>query len=119
MALSKNFNRPKLNATLSESASMSADVADGADGNSFVIDITTDVIRDDTTTVTKTLCRIVVPISILGVQAEFSGNFYVFPGNAANYVAGGTTPALSAGTAGKTVDLDAFFTAAGDTRKNT
>lgn len=118
MALSKNFDRPKLATTLVEALSLSAAIADGGDGNTFVVDITTNVTQDDTDVVPKTLARIIITPGISGSSMTVTMQPYTFNGDAADYSAGGIVPSLSVATKGNVVDLDAFFTAAGDTRKN-
>jgi hypothetical protein len=116
MAITKTFNRPKLDTTLSKNVSISAAVAEVSDG--FAVDITITVTKDDTSTVTKTAVRALLPLAIKGTTLEVGNSFYTFPGSATTYSSGGTTPSLSAGTKGNTVELNSWLTAVGDAPEN-
>jgi hypothetical protein len=116
MAINKTFNRPKASTTLTETVDLSAALAQTAEG--WVVDIYSVVEKDDTTTATKTLCRVVIPVSVSGSTLRIADKIYTFPGNAANYAVGGLIPALSVATEGQTVNLDDFYTQAGNARKN-
>jgi hypothetical protein len=116
MSITTSFNRPKLATSLSESVVLSAAIAEGTD--EFIVDINVTVTRDDTNTVTKTLCRVKLPFTINGTTLKVTDKKYIFPGNATSYSSGGNTPALSTGQEGNTIDLNAFFALAGDAQKN-
>lgn len=98
---------------------LTAVIADGTD-DSFIVDIYTSVTLDGSGTANKTLFRVILPYTILESETDatitLSSLIYAFAGNATTYSAGGTTPALSIAKKENVVHLDAFLTAAGDTR---
>ncbi len=116
MAISGTYSRPKLNQTLLEGYSIT--IADGETAGTFVIDIIATVGSNP-----KLLNRIILTPNISGYNLSFGGQILTFPGTAADR-SSVTVPAnnASTGTASTfvtpTVDLDAFYTAAGDTRAN-
>jgi hypothetical protein len=116
MAISSSFNREKLNPTISKALSFTGAIAQGTD--EFIVDINLTITKDDTTTVVKTVQRIVIPLNILNNKLTVIPKQYVFPGSATTYSSGGTTPLLSAGTIGNIIDLNTFLTQAGDTPEN-
>jgi hypothetical protein len=113
MALSDSFDRPKLNTTLTETLTLNAAIAEDDTNNRWIVDITQTVGLNQ-----KTVFRVYIPYTVSGTSLSIEPTTYVFPGNAANYSAGGSTPAISAGALGKKVDLDNFHTLAGDARVN-
>lgn len=116
MAITTSFSRPKLATALSEPVILSAAIAEGTD--EFIVDINVSITNDSSATVVKTLCRVKLPFTITGTTLKITDDKYVFAGNATTYSSGGNTPALSTGTKGNTIDLNAFFTLAGDAQKN-
>lgn len=116
MAINSSFNRPKLATTLSEPVVLTAAIAEGTD--EFIVDINATITNDSSQQVTKTLCRVKLPFTINGTTFKVTDKKYVFPGNATNYSSGGNTPALSTGLEGNMVELNSFFTQAGDAQKN-
>lgn len=121
MPLTNNFDRETQTKEIVESFPLSAAIAQGADGKSFVVDITTTFTPDaGGSAITKTVCRVVLPFNkISKKEIQFLSKFFVFPGNAANYVAGGLVPALAAASPNKSiVDMDAFLSAGGVQRKD-
>lgn len=116
MTISSSFNREKLNPTLSKALSFTGAIAEGT--GEFIVDINLTITKDDTTTVTKTVQRIIIPLVILNNKLTVVPKQYIFPGNATTYSSGGTTPALSAATIGNIIDLNTFLTQAGDAPEN-
>ena len=116
MAISSSFNREKLNPTLSKALSFTGAIAEGT--GEFIVDINLTITKDDTTTVTKTVQRIIIPLNIFNEKLTIVPEQDVFPGSATTYSSGGTTPSLSAGTIGNIIDLNTFLTQAGDTPEN-
>lgn len=112
MAITADYARPKLDGTLTEALAITPVVAEV--GQTAVIDLTATIATNP-----KTLMRIVVPLNQSGVTLDLSNMaVYAFAGDSTNYSAGGTTPPLSEGTLVSTLDLDAYYTAAGDARVN-
>ena len=116
MAISSSFNREKLNPTLSKALSFTGAIAEGT--GEFIVDINLTITKDDTTTVVKTVQRIVIPLNILNNTLTVIPKQYVFPGSATTYSSGGTTPSLSLATTGNISDLNTFLTQAGDAPEN-
>ena len=112
MAITADYDRPKLDGTLTEALAITPAVAEV--GQTAVVDLTATIAASP-----KTLMRIVIPLSQSGVTLDLTNvQVYAFAGDSTNYSAGGTVPPLSEATAVRTVDLDAYFTAAGDPRVN-
>lgn len=117
MALTPSFSRTKPALTTTKNTSFTAAVAET--GGNFVVDIISTVTKDDTTTAQKTVFRIVVPLEFFKDELTVNPVVYAFAGSAVNYSSGGITPPLSAATKGlKTIDFNAFLTAAGDAAEN-
>ena len=116
--------RPKLAPTLAENFAINAAIAGDDTTDTIIVDIFCSVTKDDASTVNKTLARIKMPSKFQGPGWTTGANILIFPGSAPDYVAGGVTPPDSAAVGSPVsasspyVDLDAFLTAAGDTRKN-
>jgi hypothetical protein len=116
MTISSSFNREKLNPTLSKALSFTGAIAEGT--NEFIVDINLTITKDDASTVTKTIQRVVLPLIILNNELTVVPKQYVFPGNATSYSSGGVTPALTSATSGNKSDLNTFLTQAGDAPEN-
>lgn len=121
MALSKSVQRPLAVSTETKALSISAAVAE-VNGN-FHLDVTLSVTNEAEATVVKTLFRLPITITVTEATGtkpatvNIDNTIFAFNGNATTYSAGGLIPALSLGTQGvKTIDIDAFLTAAGDAR---
>lgn len=117
MAINKTFSRAKANTTLPVVVDLSATIAETASG--WVVDIYSLVEKDDATTANKTLFRIVIPATVSGSNLRIAETVYAFPGNAANYSAGGASPPLSSAVEAESINLDEFYVQAGNARKNT
>ncbi len=118
MALTSiTWARPKATATLDETLAPVAAIADA--GDTAIVDIYASV-----NSANKVLVRVKLKLEKNGTDFRVGMSSLVFPGNATTYSAGGSTPADSAAVTGKstpvvyssTVDLDAFYSAAGDAR---
>lgn len=116
MAISSSFNRDKLATTLSKALSFTAAISEVS--GEFVVDINLTITMDNTSTVTKTVQRVVLPLIILNNELTVVPKQYIFPGSATTYSSGGTTPLLSAATIGNKSDLNTFLTQAGDAPEN-
>ncbi len=119
MTKTESFNRLTNAPKAAKTLPLTAAIADGAD-DSFIVDIFTPVSLDGGGTANKVLFRVSLPYTILESQTEatitLNSLIYAFAGNATTYSAGGITPALSVAKKENTIYLDAFLTAAGDTR---
>ncbi|ACC81148.1 hypothetical protein [Nostoc punctiforme] len=119
MTKTETFNRLTNAPKTAKSLPLTAAIADGTD-ESFIVDIYTPVTLDGGGTANKVLFRVVLPYSILESDTEatitLSSLIYAFAGNATTYAAGGVTPSLNVAKKENVVHLDAFLTAAGDTR---
>lgn len=116
MTISSSFNREKLDPTISKALSFTAAIAEGTD--QFIVDINLTITKDDTTTVVKTIQRVLLPLNIINNKLTIIPKQYVFPGSATTYSSGGVTPSLGSATAGNISDLNVFLTQAGDTPEN-
>jgi hypothetical protein len=118
------IQRPKLSQTLTETFAINAAIAGDDTTDTIIVDIFTQITKDDDSTANKTLARIKMPSNFQGAGWATGATILLFPGDAPNYVAGGVTPPDSEAVgspvsiASAYLDLDAFLTAAGDTRKN-
>lgn len=121
MALSaKNYDRPKLAQKLTENFTPIVALADNSN-DTAILDIYANV-----NSANKVLCRVKVKVNVSGVNMAVTAQALVFPGTAATYSAGGTTPADAAAIAAQTtsefplasINLDSFYTEAGDARVN-
>ncbi|MCC5616383.1 hypothetical protein LC605_15150 [Nostoc sp. CHAB 5836] len=120
MTKTETFNRLTNAPKSAKSLPLTAAIADGAD-DSFIVDITVSVTKDDASTANKTLFRVVLPYAILESETEatitLNSLIYANACNAVNYASGGTTPPISVAKKENVVYLDAFLTAAGDARE--
>jgi hypothetical protein len=116
MTIASSFNREKLNPTLSKALSFSGAIAEGT--NEFIVDINLTITKDDTTTVTKTIQRVLLPLNIINNKLTIIPKQYIFPGSATTYSSGGVTPSIGSATAGNISDLNSFLTQAGDAPEN-
>jgi len=119
MTKTESFNRLTNAPKAAKTLSLTAAIADGAD-DSFIVDIYTPVTLDGGGTADKTLFRVALPYTILESEIEatitLNSLIYAFSGNATTYSVGGTIPSLNVARKENVVYLDAFLTAAGDTR---
>jgi len=120
MAISINFNRPKLVTTLPEVVSLTATLAEDTANNLYAIDVKYTVTKDDATTVVKVLKRIKVTPVLVGTSMRLDFVELTFPPTAIetplDAAAISTSPVTRGGSQ---IDLDTFLTGTGDLRKNT
>lgn len=109
---SQDWTRP-VTSTAAKAITPTADIA--AVSGAFVVDVYGTV-----NSLSKVLTRIRIPVEFSGFQFRVGSQFLLFPGSAANYSAGGTTPANAAAISTTDVvyspyiDLNNFYTAAGE-----
>lgn len=122
MAITINFNRPKLQPTLEEVVPITATLVEDTTNKLYVVDVKYTVTTDGETpgTTIKTLKRLKITPVITGTTMRLDFTELTFPATAApdplDSAAISTSPVTRGGA---TIDLDAFLTAAGDLRKNT
>lgn len=118
MAISINFNRPKLQTTLEEVVPITATLVENTTDKVYVVDVKYTVTKDDASTVVKVIKRFKIVPVIVGTTIRFDITEITFPPTAAD------NPNDNEGTTGtpirgaSIVDLDTFLTAVGDVRKN-
>ena len=120
MAITLNFNRPKLQPTLAEAVPVTATLVEDTTNNLYVVDVKYTVTKDDTTTVTKVLKRVkIIPVlSGTTMRLDFQElTFAATAPDAPTDAQAATTGPVTRGT--PVIDLDAFLTGIGDLRKNT
>lgn len=119
MAISLNFNRPKLQTTLEETVPITATLTEDTTNKVYVVDVKYTVTKDDTTTVTKVLKRLKVTPVITGTTMRLDFTELTFPPTAPDSptdAQASTTGQVQRGVT--TIDLDSFLTEIGDLRKN-
>lgn len=117
MPITENWSRPLANPNSTEALALTAAVVEDAANKRIIINLFATIGSSP-----KLIQRIVLPIEIHENILRVGAIHYVFPGGAANYVAGVATPALDAAVNyeepesawGPPIDLNAFYTAAGD-----
>lgn len=119
MAISINFNRPKLQPTLEEVVPVTATLVEDTTNKLYVIDVKYTVTKDDASTVTKVLKRIKITPVLAGTTMRLDFVELTFPPTASDTPNDNEATNTSAVTRGATtIDLDAFLTGVGDLRKN-
>jgi len=119
MAISINFNRPKLVTTLEEVVPITATLVEDTTNNLYVIDVKYTVTKDDDTTVTKVLKRIKVTPVLAGTSMRLDVVELTFPPTASDTPTDSEAISTSPVTrGGSQIDLDTFLTGTGDLRKN-
>lgn len=118
MAISINFNRPKLQTTLVEVVPITATLVENTTDNVYAVDIKYTVTKDDASTAVKVIKRFKIVPVIAGTTIRFDITEITFPPTAPD------NPTDAQGTASipirgaSIVDLDTFLTEVGDVRKN-
>lgn len=119
MAISINFNRPKLVTTLEETVPVTATLVEDTTNKLYVVDVKYTVTKDDTTTVTKVLKRLKITPVLTGTTMRLDFQELTFPPTAPDAPVDSDATTIGAITrGGTTIDLDAFLTGVGDLRKN-
>jgi hypothetical protein len=120
MAITINFNRPKLQPTLEETVPITATLVEDTTNNLYVVDVKYTVTKDDSSTATKVLKRLKITPVLSGTTMRLDFVELTFPPTAPDAPADSDATTTSPVTRGGTViDLDAFLTGVGDLRKNT
>jgi len=118
MAISIDFNRPKLQPTLVEIVPITATLVENTTDKLYVVDIKYTVTKDDASTAVKVIKRFKINPVIAGTTIRFDITEITFPPTAPD------SPTDEQGTVNtpirgaSIVDLDTFLTAVGDVRKN-
>jgi len=118
MAISINFNRPKLQPTLEEVVPITATLIENTTDKLYVVDIKYTVTKDDASTAVKVIKRFKIIPVIVGTTIRFDITEITFPPTASD------NPTDDQGTistpirGASIVDLDKFLTDIGDIRKN-
>jgi hypothetical protein len=120
MAITINFNRPKLQPTTTEAVPVTATLVEDTTNNLYVVDVKYTITKDDASTATKVLKRIKITPVLAGTTMRLDFQELTFPPTAPDSptdAQASTTSPVTRGT--PVIDLDAFLTAIGDARKNT
>jgi len=120
MAITINFNRPKLQTTLTEAVPVTATLVEDTTNNLYVVDVKYTITKDDASTVTKVLKRIKINPVLAGTSMRLDFTELTFPPTAPDSPADSDATNVSTVTRVSTqqIDLDSFLTAIGDVRKN-
>lgn len=119
MAITINFNRPKLQTTLVEVVPITATLVEDTTNNLYVVDVKYTITKDNASTVTKVLKRIKITPVLAGTSMRLDFVELTFPPTATDNPADSEATSTSPVTRGATqIDLDSFLTAIGDVRKN-
>jgi len=120
MAISINFNRPKLETTLQEVVTLTATLTEEVANKIYVMDVKYTVTTDLGASVIKVLKRIKVTPVLVGTSMRLDFVELTFPPtaieNPLDAAAISTSPVTRGGSQ---IDLDTFLTGTGDLRKNT
>lgn len=121
MAITINFNRPKLQPTTTEAVPITATLVEDTTNNLYVVDVKYTVTKDDATTATKVLKRLKITPVLTGTSMRLDFQELTFLPTAADNPADSAAilPLSPVIRGGNVIDLDAFLTGAGDLRKNT
>jgi len=120
MAITLNFNRPKLQPTLEEVVPVTATLVENTTDNIYIVDFKYTVTKDDASTVTKVLKRVKITPVLAGTSLRLDFTELTFPPTATDNPADSEASNISTSTRVSTqqIDLDSFLTAIGDVRKN-
>ncbi len=121
MAITINFDRPKLQPTLQEAVPVTATLVEDTTNKLYVVDVKYTVTKDDNSTATKVLKRIKIIPVLSGTTMRLDFQELTFPPTAPDNPtdAQAITPAPPVTRGTPVIDLDSFLTAIGDLRKNT